>query len=166
MSETNLIPAGRWDGIPTGADLGETETGKEYAAVSFDMPDLGKSITWYGYFTDKTARTTIKSLRTCGWQGDNVADLSSIGGDPDLRVQLVIEHEADDKGIVRAKVRWVNQQGGLQIQKPLDQGKRTLLANRMRGLAMETAKSAAVSQASRGNGAAPVTGHLDADIPF
>lgn len=165
----NLIPAGRWDAVPMSADLGETETGKEYAGVSFDIPELGRSITWYGYFTDKTVAGTLKSLRACGWQGDDVSDLSSIGQSPEVRVQLVIEHEPDDKGVMRAKVRWVNAPGGLAIQKPLDAGRRMALAQRVRGLAIESAKSAAVRQpppAVRGNGAAPVTGHLDDDVPF
>lgn len=169
MSTENMIPEGRWDAVPTGAVLGETKGGKEQLGIGFDIPALERSITGYFYFTEDTAKRTMSALRTCGWQGDDLLDLSSVGADPELRVQVVIKHE-EYEGKWQAKVAFVNPQGGVAIAKPLDHGKKLALAQRMRGLAMESAKSAAVRQASApkaGNGAAPVTGHLDdADIPF
>ena len=168
MSDATLIPVGKWSAVPTGAALGETKDGKEQVGVSFDLPDVGRSITWYGYFTEKTARRTIESLRYCGWKGDDLSDLSSIGTDPSVEVQLVIEHDTYE-GVTRAKVTWVNAPGGVAIQKPLDDGKKVALAQRMKGLVLDVSKStnaAAQRQAPRGNGAAPITGHLDDDVPF
>lgn len=165
MADVQMIPEGRWEAVPAGAALGETKTGKDQLGIAFDIPALDRSITGYFYFTEDTAKRTMQALRTCGWVGDDLCDLSSVGTDPELRVQLVIKHE-EYEGKWQAKVAFVNPTGGVALQKPLDQGRKVALAQRMRGLAMETAKSAAQRQAPRGNGAAPVTGHLDDDVPF
>lgn len=89
------------------AQLGETSNGNERVSVEFELVDeayRGKRISWYGYFTEKTFDVTMKALRTCGWQGD---DLSNMEGIDANEVMLVIENEAFE-GKVRSRVRWVN----------------------------------------------------------
>ena len=79
----------------------------------------GQKIAWFGYFaTEKNAKRTIESLRYCGFKGE---DLAAAGEQTlDQRVSLTIEHDEYD-GKVRAKVAWVNGQGGggYKIEKPM-----------------------------------------------
>ena len=67
------------------------------------------TIQWIGYFTEKTYERTVKTLRTFGWLGDDLADLSSIDGS--TIVELVIEEE-EYSGKFYSKVQWVNAIGG------------------------------------------------------
>lgn len=106
--------------------IGETKKGDPQAVVTFNFkteagPQL---INWYGYFTEKTTETTVKALVVCGLKGNNPAGELEIGKE----VQIVIENEADDEGIKRSKVRWVNQVGGGVKQMAPDLAKAKLSA--------------------------------------
>jgi Fe-S cluster assembly iron-binding protein IscA len=100
--------------------FGKTAKGGEQIAVLFEIlegPDAGNSVTWFGYFTEKTVDRTIEALRYCGMEGD---DLSAIRELPN-KVQIVVEHETYE-GKTRAKVAWVNQLGGgaIKLNNPMD----------------------------------------------
>jgi hypothetical protein len=133
----NLIPQGKYRAQAIEAGLGETDTGKEQVAVRFKLLDpvegCPDSITWYGYFTDKTLETTFKALRTAGWKGQDLSDLSELEAPTAPEVILVIEHEADQQNQVRARVRWVNGTGGMALKKALDPAKAAAFASKMRG---------------------------------
>src|SRR5579862_677136 len=92
--------------------LGKTDKGNRQVAVRFQTFDdedrPGEAITWYGYFTEKTAERTLESLQHCGWTGDDITDLSGIERN---EVQLVVENE-EYEGKVHARVAWVNLPGG------------------------------------------------------
>lgn len=121
--------------------LGETSTGKEQVGVDFQLLDPafeGQHITWFGYFTDKTQESTIRTLRTCGWNGDDLTDLSGIDAND---VHLVIENE-EYEGKWRPRVRWVNPVGGLALRSAMEPNKARAFAAKMRGAI------AAVDQAS------------------
>jgi hypothetical protein len=111
--------------------LGETDTGKEQIAVQFEIltPDADiRRITWFGYFTEKTMERTIQSLRYCGWQGDDLSNLSDL----DLNeVELVIDDETYE-GKTRTKVKWVNRGGGLALKAPMDAVRKKAFAASMR----------------------------------
>jgi hypothetical protein len=96
-------------------------------------------------------------MRTAGWQGDDVTDLSSLSRPDVPEVELVIAHE-EWEGKTREKVKWVNAAGGIAL-KALDQGKKQALAARIR------ATVAAVDQdlKSSGNGGGPKPA---GDVPF
>lgn len=123
--------------------LGLTSGGKEQVAVEFqllgergDEHYVGQSITWFGFFTDNTLEHTIKGLRACGWQGDDVSDLVGINTN---EVSLVIENE-EYEGQWRPRVRWVNAPGGgLALKQQMDVGQAKNFAQQMRGriLALE-----------------------------
>jgi hypothetical protein len=75
--------------------LGKTQNGTRQVAVRFEVLDEqgapgGERVTWYGYFTEKTAERTLESLQYCGWEGDDVTDLTGIERN---EVQIVVEHE-------------------------------------------------------------------------
>jgi hypothetical protein len=91
--------------------LDENEnTGNKYVKVKLQLlegPDEGKQIDWFGTFTEKTVDTTLESLRTLGFKGDDLASKQPLLNE----VSIEIQHEADKSGKLRAKVRWINKMG-------------------------------------------------------
>jgi hypothetical protein len=172
-----MLDAGNYRARAIEAALGETETGKEQVAVQFQLLDLEQTITWYGYFTDKTLETTFKALRTAGWKGQDLTDLSDLCAPAETpEVTLVVEHETytnpeTGESKTRARVRWVNGTGGLALKKALDPNKAKAFAARMRGqlAAFDRSSGAPKPQANGRQHAAdsepsPFTG--DDEIPF
>jgi len=128
---------GKYTARATDVALGMTETGKEQIAVSFEVVDgdqAGEEITWYGYFTEKTAERTIESLRHMGWQGN---DLAAIAVDQ-LPNEVSIVVDADEyNGVTRMKVQWVNRAGaGLALRTRMAPDAASSFAARMKGLCM------------------------------
>ena len=105
------VPVGTWNARAISAALSYAKTGKEQVVVSFailDGPGEGQSVRWTGWFTEKTFERTICSLRYCGWKGDDLSDLSTVG---ESDCQVTVEHDSYD-GKSHAKVSWVNALGG------------------------------------------------------
>lgn len=139
---SDIIAAGTYQAKAKEAALGETSTGKEQVAIRFELEGLGTSMTWYGYFTEKTTESTFKALRTAGWHGQDLSDLSDLSR-PDVPVvNLVVEHETDEKGATRARVRWINSTGGIGIKSALPADKAKAFAAKMRGALVAFDKSA------------------------
>ena len=114
--------------------LGETSGGKEQVAVRFTLLDFSpQTITWYGYFTDKTLESTFRALRTAGWRGQELSDLSDLSREDAPEVHLVVEHATDQQGVTRARVRWVNSTGGVGLKSQLSPDKAKAFAARMKG---------------------------------
>lgn len=145
-----MIPEGTFKARATEGALGWTSKGKEQVAVNFVLLEgdaEGSQVTWYGYFSDKTQDGTIKSLRACGWLGDDLSDLTGIDAN---EVWLVIEHEENEQdGSVRARVRWVNGGGGVQMKERMDADQARAFAARMKG--------AVLAQRSKSGGAPGTT---------
>lgn len=121
------------------AQLGMTKSGKEQVAVTFRLKmDLSKTITWYGYFTDKTTERTIESLRFCGWIGVDLTDLSGIDRE---EVELVIANE-EYEGKTSPRVQWVNRVGGMMLSAPLQPDAAKAFAARMKGAVLAYDKKA------------------------
>lgn len=176
-----ILDAGKYRAQAIEAALGETDTGKEQVAVRFRLLDIeGQEITWYGYFTDKTTESTFKALRTAGWKGQDLSDLSDLEAQDTPEVTLVIEHEADQQGNPRAKVRWVNGTGGLALKKALDPNRAKTFAARMKAQLVAFDQGAGTPKAApKRNGAddgehdperldrrSRAEGHGPDDIPF
>lgn len=148
-----MLNQGKYPARATQWDLGFASTGSEQIAVLFEITageELGRSITWYGYFTDATYERTVESLRTMGWQGN---DLATIDGLDAHEVQIVVEHEPDDKGgPPRARVKWVNKLGGsLALKTVMDDRQKQEFARKMKAklLAMGGGKPAGASTQTR-----------------
>jgi len=153
------------------AHLCESKNGKKQVAVRFQILDgayAGRTITWYGFFTTKTWERTTESLRYCGFRGNDILDVER----QELRqpVSLTVEHDTYD-GKTRAKVAWVNAQGGgvLKISQ-LDEAKRAEFAGLMSSKLAEVPEHdvpavAAPSPADDGWGDSSHAGPDD-DIPF
>ena len=118
--------------------LGYTSGGKEQVGIDFQILEgehQGEHITWWGYFTDATTDKTIEALRICGWEGDDLCDLSGIqNNDVDLVVQAK-EFTNARTGEVRegVEVRWVNKPSGLQMRDKMDAAAAKDFAQKMRG---------------------------------
>lgn len=108
----------------------------EFKFVDENDADCGYSITWFGFFTDKTLKRTIESLRYIGWKGDDLAELPTLAETGMLadEVDLVVEHD-EYEGATRAKVAWVNKPGGgrVQLAKPMEVDSLKSFAARMKG---------------------------------
>ncbi len=157
-----MLNAGKFSARPTGAELGISGGGTNQIGIAFELldgPDAGQSITAYRYFSDAAVKYALKDMRTCGWLGDDVGNLASIGADGNLVVQLVIEHEdfTNNEGETKtsAKVKWINSLsiGGVQMKSVMDAGQRATFAQRMkqtvRAFDAETAQDAKSSGATK-----------------
>jgi len=125
-------------------DLGTTDNDKEYIGVLLQIEEgdsVGQTITWYGYFTEKTEQRTIESLRYCGWEGHNFVDLKGL--DKNL-VKIVVDEE-EYEGRVHTKVQWINRIGSMAIKNVMDDKARAAFAARMKGAAMAISKDLAKS---------------------
>jgi hypothetical protein len=123
--------------------LGFTKGGKEQVAVALEIIEgdhAGTSLTWYGFFTEKTTERTFESLRHLGWKGDDLSDLDGI---LDNEVSIQVEEEDDDQGRTHSKVRWINAPGGgLAMKERMDDGAAKAFAQRMKGQAMALRRAA------------------------
>ncbi len=85
-------------------NLTEAKTGTPQIALEFKLIDSGGRKTFFLPVTDNSFQYTEEKLRTCGWTGDSLDDLSSIVG---KLVDLVIVDE-DYNGKKREKLKFIN----------------------------------------------------------
>jgi hypothetical protein len=130
-----MIPNGSYTAKAKSGALGTTSGGKEQVAVQFVVGDgeqAGETITWYGYFTEKSVDRTLESLRIAGWRGDDLADLSDLSREDAPVVELVIAAEVYE-GKTNARVKWINRPGnGPALKKQLDAPAAQSFAEKMR----------------------------------
>lgn len=102
------------------------------ASILFQLEETGERITWFGSLSEAAAKYTAKALAVCGVEVLN-GDFVRIEG-PGPKVELDIQEEANDKGEMRMRVKWVNSIGGsLELSKPADPGVRAQYASKMAG---------------------------------
>lgn len=111
--------------------LGVSSSGKEQIAVMFELvgDHAGQTITWFGYFTENTVDRTLDSLRHCGWDSDNIAELDNLNAN---EVELVLDEE-EYEGKVRTKVKWVNRPARLMMKEQMTPAAAAAFAQRLRG---------------------------------
>jgi len=158
-----LIPAGNYRARAVDWGLATTKGGKEQVVVTFALEELeGYRITWYGHFTDKSWKRTVESLRLCGWEGEDLQDLTGLDGN---EVAVVVNHETFE-GNTHARVSWVNDPNrGVNIKSPLDGDGARQFAARMRDKVKTVPAHVGNGggSAGAGGGGEPVD---DSDIPF
>lgn len=162
-----MLPEGTYRAQGIQASLTAAGNGTEQVAVVFNIVDpaefVNQKITWFGFFTEKTLERTFKALRLCGWEGDNLADLSGVDAN---QVDIVVEHESYE-GKTRARVLWVNEagSGGVAIR-PMAEAQAKAFAAKLRAkvLAFDKKQGAPKPAASR----PPASRAVDegADVPF
>lgn len=132
------------------AVLGRSSKGTEQVAVRFALLDFPQqSITWYGYFSEKAFEISMRGLRSAGFTGDNLADLSSLREDTSPEVVLVIEHD-EYNGKIRPRVQFINSSGGMAVKDALDEGEAKAFAARMKGRVVAFDKAVGAPPASKG----------------
>lgn len=144
-----LIPAAtyRARGAVGSAQLGHTNDGKPQIAASFIISEgehAGKSVPWYGYFTEKTKKRTLESLRIAGWSNDDIADIEGFG---DTEVDIVVGHNTWE-GKTTARVDWVNRagSGGIALRNPMSDAERKAFAAKLKGDAVVSRKAVGTPQ--------------------
>ena len=146
---SNLIPEGIYKVRATqNWALSETTKGTPYVRLEFDIldgPAKGQKISRDFFLSDKTWEKTVESLRTCGWQGDDVSNLAGVDAN-EVVAKIVHEMITDKNGNpvtdnegharYRAAVAWV---GKDRTPKPLEASKlsdfRQLMKARLQSLA-------------------------------
>lgn len=100
--------------------FGVTSNGNQQVGVTFTIVDNadhgGQTITWVGFFTEKTTARTIESLQHMGWAGDDLSELENLDAVGCERllpnpVELVCAPETYE-GDTTLRVSWVNRMGG------------------------------------------------------
>ena len=117
------------------SELGYSTNGNEQVTVQFELlegPDLGKTITWWGYFSEKTADRTLRALLDSGWDGKDVSVLDGLGSKD---VRLTIGNDTYN-GETRQRVQWVNPLTGPKTKTPMADTDRASFAEKMKGRTM------------------------------
>lgn len=165
--ESNLIPKGRYSGKGLDWILGESATGKPQVAilVELTLPDGStRAQAWYGFFTKETIESTHKALRAMGWTGDSYEDLTGIDRNV---VSCVVDHEADQQGVPRTRIRWINPplDAGILVKKHMTDGEKVQFGQKFKGKLLELdQKMKAKGGSSAGPGGDPPPPG-EADVP-
>lgn len=143
--------------------FGRTSTGTEQVALLFEVTDgpcKGQLITWYGYFTDKTAERTFESLEYAGWGGKSLLDMSGLGS---RECEIVVQHRESAEGREYAEVRWVNRlsSGTIAVKDEMNSAELAAFEKRMRGALLAWKQD----RPQRGDSSSSRTASDD-DIPF
>lgn len=130
-----IIEAGDYRAKAVEGKLTETKGHKAQAAVRFALLDFpGRTITWFGFLeaSDKAFEIAMEGLRTAGWKGDDLADMSMLTEATSPEVILVVGHE-EYEGKVSAKVKFINSTGGMSMRGALQPEQARSFAERMKG---------------------------------
>lgn len=158
------------------AAIGKASTGTHQIAIEFQFLDETGGITYYGPLTDAAFEYTMRAIRTAGFVGDNLADLSPLCDGSAPEVMLVIGPE-EYNGKITRKVKFINSLGGLALKDALQGEELEAFARRMKGKIVLYDRTAGTRQPPRSSGgdAAPQE-HVDKrgaeelgageDIPF
>ncbi len=133
----NLPSIGKHRARAVEAKVGKASTGTPQIAILFAVktPDgaqeTGEEITGYLYLSDGAFQRTIEALRHCGWQGDDLSDLSSVGSQ-DCEIEVA---EETYNGSASLKVKWVNAlgRGGVFLKEEMGPQELKAFAAQMRG---------------------------------
>lgn len=151
MGKENQI--GTWRARSTGAKLAAGKSAEQVAIgwVFLDGPFKDDTITSYGSLSDAAIDRTIEGMRHAGWEGDNLADLSTIKGKV---ARLVIEEE-EWNGKIKQKVAWINGLGGegpaVKSENVVDGKQAEQLAARMKKRIQASDAARAKADAGEGN---------------
>jgi hypothetical protein len=80
----------------------------------------GQVLPWFGFFTEKTWKRTVESLKYAGFKGDDL--FSAEDQELDQKVEIEVEHNENPKtGDVYARVGWVNRigAGAIKLANPM-----------------------------------------------
>lgn len=156
------VPPGEYPVRATQAKIGAAGTNTIQIGVRLRItegPHKGKTITWYGSFTDDSEHITIRGMRALGFVGDDVYDHRSML-DPAAEVSAtaVVEHErvqgGKNAGKMVAKVKWINggEGGDIVMAKELSDGEAERFRQKMRGVLGRSGGAPQSGRGGNGNG--------------
>lgn len=96
-----------------------------------DGPYKGRTLTWYGYFTDAATDIAIRGLRALGMTGDDVRDLSGMYR-PDVTPAIAVVQHDEYEGKKRARVAFLNG-SDVAMKEEMTSTQLDAFAKRMRG---------------------------------
>lgn len=163
-----MIPIGNYKARGVEAALSTTKGGQPQVAVLIEITEgefAGERRTWFGHFTEKTEEKTLEQLRTLGWSTDDLTDLAGIDAN---EVSIKVEHETDQDGQERDRIRWINRPGGLAIKERMDDQAARAFAARMRSkaIASRTGQRASAPQQRTQQAPPPRRQQQDEPSPF
>lgn len=136
--------------------FGRAKTGSDQVAITFDILDpkaegYQQRITWIGTLAGGALDNTLNGIIAAGWCGENFLDTAGIG---DVECSLKVKHEADQDGIMRVRVDYVNPLvKAFAFKETMDQNGIAAMNERHAGAIM-----AARQRAAGGGGANPSSG--------
>lgn len=149
-------------GIARDAKLALSAAGDEMIVIQFEILEgdyEGSHRRWHGMFTDDDKiERTLDSMRACGWTGDDITELSTIGS---KECVLVCEDEFYN-GKTYAKIIFVNGTGRLEVRTPLAGGRLKSFAAKMKSKIGGTKAPAGAAKQQRQR----EPGDDDDDIPM
>lgn len=135
-----MLEAGDYRARAVKAQLGKAKSGNPQIGVEFELLDFtGQRIGWYGSFSDAAFDITMRGLTAAGFHGADVSDVSWVEGAPE--VVLVVAHE-EWEGKTRAKVKFINSPGGVNMKDALVGNEAKSFADRMKGRVLAYQSSA------------------------
>lgn len=137
----------------------------------------GKRVVWIGWLTEKSVHRTFESLRTLGWRGDMLDDLTGIDGNEAIAVVAHENYAVDGVTKTRVSVKWINRIASTEDRYQLSKDAARTLALRFKSLAMGSrvgapavpsapAKDPAKHTFTNAVGPGPTVDVNDDDIPF
>jgi hypothetical protein len=145
--------------------LGKTHGGNPQIGVELVVtqgPNAGERITWYGYFTDKAKEITFRTLRTLGWEGD---DLSNLAGIDKNEVTVYVKNE-EYQGVWSLKVKGIYPLGGAGLANPMSEAEAKSFAAVMKGDAIASRGNGSSAPKPKAKAERKPAQHADDDIPF
>jgi len=99
-----MIPVGKHHATVTAAALSESSKGTPCVQIEFDAN--GETATAWLYLSDAAFERAVKTLRDAFGFDDDFETLADqlVGKE----CQIVVEEEADDKGVLRPRIKWIN----------------------------------------------------------
>lgn len=129
----NKIPAGTYKGrgVEGSAQTGRSSNGTEQVAIDLDIPELGRQLTTFLYFSEEAAPYALERLRALGWDGSDDASFPGIStnevdvkvwyenykGEDKLKVDIVT---AGGRVVIKDRMNEKEERGFMQRLKQLD----------------------------------------------
>lgn len=136
-----MLQEGEYRARAVKAQLGKSGAGNPQIGVEFELLDFSpQKIGWYGSFTDAAFDITMKGLSTAGFKGSDLSDVSW-AGESAPEVVLVVVHETYQEK-TRAKVKFINSVGGVNMKDALVGSDAKTFAQRMKGKVLAFQSSA------------------------
>jgi hypothetical protein len=128
MTMSEKIQAGTYKGrgVAGSAQMGMTQNGADQIAIDLHIPELGRVLTTFLFFTDAAKPYSIDRLRALGW--DETSDDPSLPGIDRNEVDVVVKYETY-KGEEKMKVEILTGGGKVTLKEQMtDSQKRSFMS--------------------------------------